>query len=296
MSFPFRRHLFPVVRASSYPSDEPGIDDEHAGWLDQYKKLVGFDPDTATPAQRLRRTWDMVFGFDLKSWEFQFVTMSGLMGLVLPMCYGMLLKDKENEKTVMRLNAETQFDHWYLAQRKMRDQKYLKNIQFGWKIGWRVGLMTSLFSIFTVSSLSYREYVNPLDFAASFGLVGGLWRWQKGPKGALASATLLGMCGLFIGCILWTVAKVTNADIHKMRNEMGADWMKTYITKKRKGYNYAAQSDQYFKLLIERDMLLQQRLYEQSLKKKKQMSTPVVNTTTTTTSTTTQKASEEKKS
>lgn len=252
--------LFPVVRASS--ASEQRLNH----WIEQYQKFSGCNPDAQTPGERLWLTLSSIKSLDGWEWDAVWFTVHG--GLVGGAVLGMLVKSQDNKLAVIRQYSEVQFDHPFLAQRKMRDQHYLRNIKNGFKVGWRVALFSSILTTATLSSLSYRNYVNPLDIAALAGVTGGIWKWQMGPKGMLSAAGLAGTFGLFAGCMIWSIFKITGHSVAEFRLRMGGEYMmkkmadKQDLVKETTWIGHKQTRD----FLSEREMMLQQRRMQERMK------------------------------
>ena len=245
---------FPVVRAASHGATVPAD-----AWTELHKRMFG-DPLTMTPRERLRQTWLSVAR--RQGWEYEMILMTGAGGFIFGGIIGMMAKNEEHRVTVVRQNSEVQFDHRYLAQRKMRDQTYLRNLKNGTKFGWRTGLFSALLAFGSLSSLSYRNDINPLDFVAVFALTGGVWKWQQGPKGMLASATTTALFGLVTGCLAWAAVKVSGVSVNDFRVEMGGLVTKWNVNLSRARMEQMKEVEG---VLHEREMLLQQRRFEQRM-------------------------------
>ena len=257
IAFPLITAVFPVVRAATAP------DEELAAWITEYKKLTGVDPDHQTPDERLRLTWDSVLS--QKNWEWDMVYMAFTCSFVGGFAIGAQLKNEENKLAVIRQYSEVQFDHPFLAQRKMRDRHLLQNVRNGLKFGVRVALFSSLLSFGTLSSLSYRNYVNPLDIAGTAALTGAVWKWQRGPKGMLVSAAVAGSFGLFAGCLFWTAMKMSGYTVSEYRLMRGGDYFQREMAGKKEVIKEYGNK-QALEVLQERDMMLHQRRYDEKMK------------------------------
>lgn len=253
----FLSSLLPVVRASGW------YDKEHEEWIDQYKKSYGCDPDVLTPEDRLRLTWQSVLKH--KDWEWDLIWMTAHSSFIFASVIGMQAKNTENRLAVIRQYSEVQFDHPFLAQRKMRDQQYLRNMRNGFKLGWRVSLFSTLLMSGALSSLSYRNYINPLDFAVMGAVLGGVWKWQRGPKGMLVAASIAGSMGLFGGCLSWALMKMAGVTVGEWRMGIGGQFFKDQAEVHKKVLRDFGNNEG-LELLAEREVALQHRRYEAKMK------------------------------
>lgn len=250
-------YLLPVVRASGW------WDEDHVAWIDQYKKSTGCDPDSQAPGERLRMTWDSVCS--MNNWEWDLIWMTTHSSFIFAAVIGMQAKNEENRLAVIRQYSEVQFDHPFLANRKMRDQQYLRNLRNGFKLGWRVSLFSTILMSGAIASVSYRNYINPLDFAAVASAVGGVWKWQKGPKGMLAAASIAGSMGLITGCFFWAIIKLSGITVSEWRLGMAGYYFKDQAAAHKKVMRDFGNKDG-LELLLEREVALQHRRYEQKMK------------------------------
>lgn len=250
--------VLPVVRASSSSNPEKRTTED---WDDQYVKSAGH-PDDFTPKERLRQTWASIW--ERTDWEYDLISMTGHATFVAGFIIGAMARNEENRLTSIRRNSEVQFDHPYLARRKMTDQQYLQNVKNGFKFGWRTSLFSVLLCTGSLSVLSYRNYVNPLDFVAAFGAVGGMWKWQKGPKGMVAGASICGSFGLLFGCLVWSIVKVSGVSVAEFRVKMGGAMLHDH-TKSSQGFLSWCSDDPAIKFLLDREMTMQQRLYQERM-------------------------------
>lgn len=68
-----------------------------------------------------------------------------------------------------------------------------------------------------LSAVTYRNYINPLDFALSGAFSAAIWRTMLGPKAQAAAALGGGAFGLVFGCFVWVIFKVGGVEIPEYR-------------------------------------------------------------------------------
>lgn len=75
----------------------------------------------------------------------------------------------------------------------------------------------TFFTALALTSVSYRNYVQPLDFAAAGALSGAIWKTMLGPKAQAAAALGGGFFGLILGSFTWLGFKIRGLTVPEYR-------------------------------------------------------------------------------
>ena len=98
--------------------------------------------------------------------------LSGLMGVV----WGGYLTSREERLRFIHENKHEMFKHPYEAQRGMVDRMTLGFGKGGFRLGWRMALLTFMFTSVSTSLTAIRNKINPLDHVAAGAVMGSAWR------------------------------------------------------------------------------------------------------------------------
>ncbi len=79
----------------------------------------------------------------------------------------------------------------------------LSMIQGGFRLGWRMCLLTFVFMSVGTSLAVMRNAVNPLDYLVAGATMGAVYRLQGGPRGIASGGAVGAVLGFSGGCGFW---------------------------------------------------------------------------------------------
>lgn len=225
-------HFIPTVRAESHsgrtaqtepspppppppPVQELSGDQKLKKMLEEYKHVFKYEEEGETGASRLKA---MLMGLPGgMTAESQMIMQTSMLGFISGFLYGMTQNSRVIIGDFIRKHNEMTFEGEFHARRKMHDFVFIQVVKNGIAMGWRVAVFPSLFAIGIFSSLAYRNYCQPLDFAATGVLLGGLWKFKQGPKAMVAGAAVGGTLGLVGGLCCYGAFKFSGASVAELR-------------------------------------------------------------------------------
>jgi len=105
-------------------------------------------------------------------------------------------------------------------------------IRNGCRYGFKVGLYTSYFTIFTFSSIVFRNDISSLDFCFGGSLAGAIYKFPLGPKGMISGAIVSGVLGLFSALLVKAVLWYSGHNIVELRAIINEALIEEKIRKK----------------------------------------------------------------
>ncbi|KAI1289720.1 Uncharacterized protein HDE_08084 [Halotydeus destructor] len=200
-TFPF----LPRVHASSPKMGE---------LYDKYKDQFILEKEGETGAKRVKDCWkNMLDGNS----ELNLIVETGGLGACLGFMYGATIQSRGAVADFIRRHNEMTFEGDYFARRKLHDFVFRNACTNGAKTCWRAGIFPAMFASGVVTSFAYRNYVNPLDFAAIGGAIGAIWKFKLGPRGMLTGACVSAFFGLFAGVLTAGSFWITGTSVAEYR-------------------------------------------------------------------------------
>lgn len=194
---------------SAYPYDKSSV------LYERYKHTFEFSPENETGADRVREYYrGMLNGY---TGESSFVMETFGIGCVIGFVYGVTIDSRLIVQNFIRQHNEMTFEGEYLAKRKLHDYVFIQCIKKGFKTTWRAGLFPAMFSVGAFHSFAYRNYVQPLDFALTGFIVGGIWKFKMGPRGMFVGGATAAALGLVTGCIIYIAFWASDVTVPELR-------------------------------------------------------------------------------
>ena len=105
------------------------------------------------------------------------------------------------------------FKHPREAQAILQEQVTYHIMKGGIRMGIKLGIVVTFYVTACQSAHTIRNYINPLDHAASGFILGAAYRIIGGPKAMLGAGILGGAMGLLDGASTWSIYKLSGETI-----------------------------------------------------------------------------------
>eukprot|EP00092_Neocalanus_flemingeri_P005577 GFUD01006009.1.p1 GENE.GFUD01006009.1~~GFUD01006009.1.p1 ORF type:complete len:336 (+),score=86.24 GFUD01006009.1:111-1118(+) len=184
------------------------------GFHERQEEVASFysDRSETTWRQRLDFVWSLD-EYGMPGPELQFAKTATEVSWFSGTCYGAYHESAKVQRIFHEQNKYTMFQHPREAQRALQERIVLAMIQGGWRSGWRMGLLTFTFTGVSQSLVAIRNYINPLDYAASGAVMGAVYKFNMGPKGMIGAGVAGSFLGLQAGILIWGVQKFSGETV-----------------------------------------------------------------------------------
>lgn len=145
--------------------------------------------------------------------ELQFVYETSFGSFLVAALFGSYTESAKIYRIFLEQNKYTMFQHPREAQRALQDRVVLAMLQGGWRAGWRLGLLTLIFTSTCQSLTVVRNYINPLDYALGGVAAGAIYRFNMGPKGMVGAGLAGGIYGLGAGVLVAGIQLVSGETV-----------------------------------------------------------------------------------
>jgi len=178
------------------------------------EKLENFykDRKETTWRERLAIMWTFdelgMFGPEL-----MFVKQATELSLLGGGCYGAYQESAKVYRIFLDQNKYTMFQHPREAQRALQERIVLAILQGGWRVGWRMAVLSFTFTSVVQSMTVIRNYINPFDYALGGGVMGAVYKFHMGPRGMLGAGFGGALFGFQAGVITWCVQKLSGETV-----------------------------------------------------------------------------------
>jgi len=170
------------------------------------------DRSGTTWRERLAFMWELdehgMFGPELR-----FVKEATELTFLGGLCYGAYQESAKVYRIFLDQNKYTMFQHPREAQRALQERIVLAILQGGWRVGWRMAVLSFTFTSVVQSMTVIRNYINPLDYALGGGVMGAVYKFHMGPRGMMGAGLGGAFFGLQAGIITWFVQKLSGETV-----------------------------------------------------------------------------------
>ncbi|KAG0415146.1 hypothetical protein HPB47_007699 [Ixodes persulcatus] len=160
--------------------------------------------------------------------ELELVKTGTSIGIILGGLSGGLNYAKQAKINYIRQNEANYYLKPKEAMREMQDKMALEFFRGGFKLGWRMGLFSAIYTLGTVSGLTYRNKFGIAEHVASGAVAGLLFKVNLGVKGSLAGLVVGGLLGLVSGTTMCVGTKALGITVPEFRYWQHHYWMKEY--------------------------------------------------------------------
>jgi len=168
--------------------------------------------DELTWKERLNLMWRRdVYG--RASPELETVQQAGTVALISGAVLGAFIDSRDVYMKFMAQNKQTMFKHPREAQAILQEQVTYHMMKGAIRMGIKLGIIVTLYFGACQSAHTIRNYINPLDHAASGFVFGATYRLIGGPKAMLAAGIIGGGMGLVDGVSTWALYKLKGETI-----------------------------------------------------------------------------------
>lgn len=203
---------------------------------------------------RLSETWSAIAGGH--GWEFLVMRSTTVFSLVTGFAAGYFSRMKENEAKLIKELTERKLPEPTFST-MLSKKLFAANLKSGLRVGLRLAVVPISLSAITLSALSYRNDVHPLDLGLLYGMAGGAYALRAGVKrAAVVSAASAGF-GVFTGFILILILNLNGITISEVRRQLTSEY--------RSKVEYKEMMD----AMREKDTEYRRTLIEQELEKMK---------------------------
>lgn len=187
-----------------------------------------------------------------EGWEYVvFKTTSGCMTLT-SMTAAYFTRSASNQEAIIKqLAAEKISESKYDI--TLQKRLFKANIWSGVTVGGRLALIPISLCAITLSSLSYRNDVYPLDLALLYGTAGGLFGLRGGAKTAAIASASAALFGMSSGLLLVLILNRSNISIADIRHQFSQE------------YKAKVEYENMMKVMRERDAEHRRSLIEKEL-------------------------------
>jgi len=170
------------------------------------------DRTDTTWRERLAFMWELdehgMFGPELR-----FVKEATEITFLGGLCFGAYHESAKVYRIFLDQNKYTMFQHPREAQRALQERIVLAILQGGWRVGWRMAVLSFTFTSVVQSMTVIRNYINPLDYALGGGVMGAVYKFHMGPRGMIGAGAGGALFGLQAGIITWCVQKLSGETV-----------------------------------------------------------------------------------
>ena len=193
----------------------PHFNEDPDDLYQQYKDRIMFLPVGETGWERVKNLWKGLLNGTAPEHEYvmETVCIGGTVGAL----WGVIFKSRGTKQRLVNQFNDMAFEGEYHARKKMVNLMYLEASKNAWQLAWRFAAFPFVLSCLVFTSFAYRDYVNPLDFAACGFVTGALWKFKLGPRASLVGGVTSSIIALLGGCMMWTTFKLSGTTVQEWR-------------------------------------------------------------------------------
>ena len=173
------------------------------------------DPHEKDPEGRLKRTWSDILNMD--GWEYKVLRKSLIYGTLSGFAWGWFLNTGKNRLSVLR---EYDAKGIKLTETDITRKVVRLDFKDGIRCVYRLGLIPVVLTAVTLSSISYRNAVDPIDFTLLYGLTGGLFLGRNGLKSGLKGVAIGSGMGLLAAVTAIIFIRASETSVADLRRTM----------------------------------------------------------------------------
>merc|ERR1719481_1865526 len=170
------------------------------------------DRTDTTWRERLAFMWELD-DLGMMGPELMFVKQATEITFLGGLGYGAYHESAKVYRIFLDQNKYTMFQHPREAQRALQERIVLAILQGGWRVGWRMAVLSFTFTSVVQSMTVIRNYINPFDYALGGGLMGAVYKFHMGPRGMLGAGFGGALFGFQAGVITWCVQKLSGETV-----------------------------------------------------------------------------------
>jgi len=170
------------------------------------------DRTDTTWRERLAFMWELD-DLGMMGPELMFVKQATEITFLGGLSYGAYHESAKVYRIFLDQNKYTMFQHPREAQRALQERIVLAILQGGWRVGWRMAVLSFTFTSVVQSMTVIRNYINPLDYALGGGVMGAVYKFHMGPRGMMGAGVGGALFGLQAGIITWCVQKLSGETV-----------------------------------------------------------------------------------
>ncbi|XP_077986451.1 complex I assembly factor TIMMDC1, mitochondrial-like [Glandiceps talaboti] len=145
--------------------------------------------------------------------ELKQVCRYGIGAFFLGFVYGGMPASKWlRQRYIDKSQAET-YEHRVYAIRDSHNAGIRGLIRYGWRWGWRVAALTTVFQGCNVIIAVYRNKVDVFNYVAAAGVAGSMYKIPLGPRGMFAGGILGSVLGIPVGLSIVSLQMLTGENI-----------------------------------------------------------------------------------
>jgi len=114
-------------------------------------------------------------------------------------------------------NKASQFNSHYHAKHELQHRVTRAMMYGGFKVGWRLGLFTGSYMLFTTAVSTYRNKSSVIEYSAGGVLAGAVYKLPMGPKAMFSGGLIGGALGTIAGAMSVGVMKLTGTTTEELR-------------------------------------------------------------------------------
>ena len=208
-----------------------------------------YEPTSETPAERLKETWTSIM--KCNGWEFNVFKSTAMLCIPSGFLIGYFSRSAKNKAEIApELLRKSMSDMEFASM--FNKQLNRANLKTAMRVGWRYAAIPIVLCGVTLSTISYRNQIYPLDFAASYGLCGALYFAHQGRQKALTGAAFSATFGLFTASILWFALYANDISVRDYRLSLSAEYNYNVEYRNRMKM-YQEREESYNRMLLERE-------------------------------------------
>ncbi|KPI97994.1 PREDICTED: RPII140-upstream gene protein [Papilio xuthus] len=149
--------------------------------------------------------------------ELHNVVQATMSGAFIGACFGGFLQSREAYVKFIERNQATAFTSTMQAKKQLQDYVTIGFAKGAVHWGWRLGLFTGCFSLFTTMIAVYRGESSLIDYIMAGALTGGVYKANLGVAATIVGATLGGVLSAFGGLLILNILKITGVSMDDLR-------------------------------------------------------------------------------
>ncbi|XP_069703295.1 RPII140-upstream gene protein isoform X2 [Periplaneta americana] len=142
---------------------------------------------------------------------------AAFLGTFIGACYGGVLNSKIAYTDFMERNEATIFKNHLDAKKKLQDQVTIGFGKGAFRWGWRLGLFSGMYVLFTTSIAVYRGHSSIVEYVAAGGLTGALYKCNMGLRGMAVGGGLGSVLGGIAGIASLSILKLSGLSMEEVR-------------------------------------------------------------------------------
>ncbi|XP_072940271.1 complex I assembly factor TIMMDC1, mitochondrial [Epargyreus clarus] len=158
--------------------------------------------------------------FDEISAELNNVVQMTLCGCFFGACMGGFARSKDAYVNFIENNQATIFKSTMEAKKRLQDHVTVAFAKGAYHWGWRLGMFSGLFGLFTTTLSVYRGDNSLVDYVSAGAITGALYKANLGPAAMVVGAGLGAALSLIGGLLIFGVLKVTGRSMDDIRASM----------------------------------------------------------------------------